>query len=345
MDVSENTLVMPKLGLTMTEGTLVEWKVSPGQSFAAGQALLVVETEKIANDVEATCAGVMTVHLVAAGDTVPVGTPIARWSGGGNSTRTSPDSRVESPPSSIEPPPQRADAAPAKCAPSGERIIATPLARKQAVKLGVELRDVAGSGPLGRIRAADVRAAASGVSSSASAPVASQLCTVLDKRPLMELREQISSIPSTQNVTLLDLVGLAAARVIEAIPQLNRTWSSEEGAQLAGGNVCVEGTSGPKFVPHANRMRLAEFIRSAAAVPCDAAVRVQVSRTAFVGTPPHGIGTSFPLTLSLSSPDTQLPYVALSVTYDSHLFNDASIKVFLEELMRYFEQPLRILLD
>ncbi|WP_247893208.1 lipoyl domain-containing protein, partial [Azospirillum baldaniorum] len=76
-------LVMPKLGLTMTEGVLAEWRVSPGQPFRSGDVLLVVETDKIASEVEADSDGVLIETTIPAGETVAVGTPIARWSANG----------------------------------------------------------------------------------------------------------------------------------------------------------------------------------------------------------------------------------------------------------------------
>ena len=71
--------VMPKLGLTMTEGTIARWDVAPGKSFAQGDIILVVETDKIAYDVEAPAPGILQEVLVSAGAAVPVGTPIGRW--------------------------------------------------------------------------------------------------------------------------------------------------------------------------------------------------------------------------------------------------------------------------
>ena len=76
-------LVMPKLGLTMTEGVLAEWRVGPGEAVRAGDVLFVVETDKIANEVEAPSDGEMVELLVEPGATVPVGTPLARWTGAG----------------------------------------------------------------------------------------------------------------------------------------------------------------------------------------------------------------------------------------------------------------------
>ncbi|MDB4273681.1 lipoyl domain-containing protein, partial [bacterium] len=74
-------LLMPKLGLTMTEGVLLEWKVAPGDRFARGDVLFVVETDKAATDIEAEADGRLAERLVAEGETVPVGRPVGRLSG------------------------------------------------------------------------------------------------------------------------------------------------------------------------------------------------------------------------------------------------------------------------
>ena len=76
-DVPTPQLVMPKLGLTMTEGVLLEWHVSAGDSFRTGDMLFVVETEKVANEVQADIDGIIDELLVEEGDTVPVGMPLA----------------------------------------------------------------------------------------------------------------------------------------------------------------------------------------------------------------------------------------------------------------------------
>src|ERR1700690_4262047 len=70
-------LIMPKLGLTMTEGTVVEWPIAPGGSFARGAVCVVVETDKVASEIEAPAAGRLLKILVQAGETVPVGSVLA----------------------------------------------------------------------------------------------------------------------------------------------------------------------------------------------------------------------------------------------------------------------------
>ncbi len=169
-------LVMPKLGLTMTEGVLAEWRVLPGQPFKTGDVLVVVETDKIASEVEADSDGVLIETTIPAGETVAVGTLIARWSADGSGAAPAPADGA-APPTVGTPAPSaksgttagtRSGPPPAPVR-DGERVLSTPLARRRAQALGVDLTTVTGSGPRGRIKMADVEAAAQ---RQASAPAA-----------------------------------------------------------------------------------------------------------------------------------------------------------------------------
>ena len=73
-------ILMPKLGLTMTEGTIDEWKKKVGDTVAKGEILFSVETDKLTNDVEAEADGVLLAILVPAGETVACKTVIG-WLG------------------------------------------------------------------------------------------------------------------------------------------------------------------------------------------------------------------------------------------------------------------------
>ena len=76
----DRRLVLPKLGLTMTEGAVVEWSIQPGTHFTAGQTVFVVESDKAAVEFEAPADGILQEILVPVGMTVPVGTEIGKWS-------------------------------------------------------------------------------------------------------------------------------------------------------------------------------------------------------------------------------------------------------------------------
>lgn len=156
-------LLMPKLGLTMTEGSISEWSVAPGDVYNKGDCLFVVETEKITNEVVAEHDGTLVEIVTPAGETVPVGgvvayieDDLAEVSGSvresGRSEHTL-DSKSE---------PERQVAEPGRSQHNfdnqrkGGRIIATPLAKRLAKQRNIDLAGVAGTGPGGRIVARDV---------------------------------------------------------------------------------------------------------------------------------------------------------------------------------------------
>jgi pyruvate dehydrogenase E2 component (dihydrolipoamide acetyltransferase) len=131
---------MPKLGLTMTEGALVEWTLAPGARFKAGDCVFVVENDKAATEIAAERDGVMGAPLVAVGQTVPVGAVVGHWDDGVPSNTSAAASAV------------------ADVAATTARRPATPFARRLARDHQVALADVTGSGPRGRVRARDVEA-------------------------------------------------------------------------------------------------------------------------------------------------------------------------------------------
>lgn len=176
-----NELLMPKLGLTMTEGTLTEWAVAPGETVEEGALLFVVETDKVANEVCAGGAGEIVERLVEAGETVPVGTVVARWSGPGNAADSSAD-QLEAGDGSVGEDPTGSGvalaAAVAASAPSAlpgdaasARIVATPYARRLARAADIDLANVPLRPSKKRLYAADVRQFAREDSSSVSEAV------------------------------------------------------------------------------------------------------------------------------------------------------------------------------
>jgi pyruvate dehydrogenase E2 component (dihydrolipoyllysine-residue acetyltransferase) len=219
--------VMPKLGLTMTEGTVARWDVAPGSRFAAGDIILVVETDKIAYDVEAPGPGILQEVLVAEGDVVPVGTPIGRWDVGDiKVSLDAPDIDVRADSPAVAPRVAQAPVVAPAALPQGEgaRILATPFARRLARQGGVDLRNLNGSGPRGRIKAADVeRATATGRPTIAppAAAAATDLTRMathsagaeIDVTALLALNAQINSDLPDLHADLAHFVVLAATKV------------------------------------------------------------------------------------------------------------------------------------
>ena len=148
---------MPSLGADMVEGTLVEWLVQPGDTVHRGDLVATIDTAKSAIDVEVFTDGRIERLLVDPGATVAVGTPLALLSPTGAQVE------VPTPVPSVPAPKVRARAPksrPAVTAPQGDRLAASPLARRRARELGVDLHAVHPGHTSGVITVADVVAAA-----------------------------------------------------------------------------------------------------------------------------------------------------------------------------------------
>jgi pyruvate dehydrogenase E2 component (dihydrolipoamide acetyltransferase) len=154
---------MPKLSDTMTEGTLVKWHKQVGDSVEIGDVLAEIETDKATMEMEAFDEGVITEILIQTGEKAMIGAILAVLDGGSGATPAAvPQATASTPANALAP--QAASQAvvapqssPTK--PEGDRVLASPLARKVAAELGVNLSAVAGTGPAGRITRSDVEAA------------------------------------------------------------------------------------------------------------------------------------------------------------------------------------------
>ena len=151
-------VAMPRLSDSMEEATVLQWLKRPGERVAKGEPLVEVETDKATIVYEAESDGVLDEIVVEPGSAAALGDVIARLRVAGGSAR-SPASTVQPRPAVASPP--AATGAPAS-PPSRKqrRARATPVARRLADQLGVALGDLDGTGPGGRIVAADVRPAA-----------------------------------------------------------------------------------------------------------------------------------------------------------------------------------------
>ncbi len=190
-------ILMPALSPTMEEGKLASWMVKEGDEISSGMVIAEIETDKATMEVEAVDEGRIGKILIGAGtEGVKVNTPIAILLEDGEdasaiealASRPAPTAPDNSPaPASASPPPAVATAAaPVPTAPSagssGQRIKASPLARRLAVAAGIDLAAVAGSGPHGRVIKRDIEAAkVAGVTSPAPA---SQGALTLPTTPL-----------------------------------------------------------------------------------------------------------------------------------------------------------------
>ncbi|MCW8055953.1 pyruvate dehydrogenase complex dihydrolipoamide acetyltransferase [Agrobacterium tumefaciens] len=184
-------ITMPALSPTMEEGNLAKWLVKEGDKVAPGDVIAEIETDKATMEVEAVDEGIVAKLVVAAGtDAVKVnaliailaaeGEDVAEAAKGGNAAPAPSQAKAEAlKEEKTEAAPVKAEQAaaastPAPVAKSGERIFASPLARRLAKEAGLDLTAVSGSGPHGRIVKTDVeKAAASGGAKAAPAAAAS----------------------------------------------------------------------------------------------------------------------------------------------------------------------------
>ncbi|GIX10839.1 pyruvate dehydrogenase complex dihydrolipoamide acetyltransferase [Elioraea sp.] len=164
-------ILMPALSPTMTEGTLARWLKKEGDTIKAGEVIAEIETDKATMEVEAVDEGVLAKILVPEGTAgVAVNAPIAELVGEGEA-KPAPPPKPQAPAPAAkaafdpQPDPPKAGNGHDK----GERVFASPLARRMAAQAGIDLATLKGSGPNGRIVKADVEAAMAGTAPRAEA--------------------------------------------------------------------------------------------------------------------------------------------------------------------------------
>ncbi|SKB31990.1 pyruvate dehydrogenase complex dihydrolipoamide acetyltransferase [Sphingopyxis flava] len=192
-------LKMPALSPTMEEGTLAKWLVKEGDEVKSGDLLAEIETDKATMEFEAVDEGRIAQIVVPEGtDNVKVGTVIAVIAGEGEDASTAKAAPAPAaapvPEAKAEPAPAPAPAAAAPApATSGDRIKASPLAKRIAAERGIDLSTVTGSGPGGRIVKADLEGASAGVAAAAAqpAPAAAAAAPALSPAPAQPFETDI----------------------------------------------------------------------------------------------------------------------------------------------------------
>lgn len=237
---------LPSLGADMDEGKLIAWKVKPGDQVKRGDIFAVVETPKAAVDVEIWQDGVVEELITQPGETIPVGTVMARLAGAGEA-------------------PAPAVAAPAAAVPAATRHPVSPAARKHARELGVDVGKLPGSGPHGAVTVEDVERAAKAVPRKEEAPPKKEAPPPSDKTLAMrkaiaaamsrskreiphyyltqtiELRRALAWLedanrerPPTERLLPAVLFCKASALALRKVPELNGFWA-EDGFRAGAG--------------------------------------------------------------------------------------------------------------
>jgi len=209
-------ILMPALSPTMEEGVLAKWHIKVGDTVSAGDVIAEIETDKATMEVEAVDEGEVLEILVAEGtEGVKVNTPIARLAG--DDVAPAPKKAEVAPAAEAKkeaPKPEapKAEAPKAALAPvaaSGERIFASPLARRLAAMAGLDLKAIKGTGPHGRIVKRDVEAAQASGGATASAPAAAAAPAAAKATPSLA---QLGIPDGTYDLVPLDGMRKAIAR-------------------------------------------------------------------------------------------------------------------------------------
>src|SRR5215217_7949487 len=189
-------IVMPAMGESVTEGTILEWAKEPGEPVEADETVVEISTDKVDAEVPAPASGTIAEILAQAGDTVHVGQVLARMTTGNGAKPKAPEPTTAPRPQGSAPPP-----------PMPDSIKATPVAARVAAAHGVDLARVQGSGPAGRISKADVLAAENGAAAPAEAQLIKGASAML-ARYMDESRE----VPTATSFRTLAVTTLDARR-------------------------------------------------------------------------------------------------------------------------------------
>jgi pyruvate dehydrogenase E2 component (dihydrolipoamide acetyltransferase) len=221
-------ILMPALSPTMEEGTLAKWLVKEGDTVSAGDLLAEIETDKATMEFEAVDEGIVGKIIVAEGsEGVKVNTPIAVLLQDGESADdigAAPAPKAassEAPKAEASPAPVAAQATPAPAAPAtadGSRVFASPLARRIAKEKGLDLSQVKGSGPKGRIVKADVEAAKPGAAPTTAPATASSAAsaTTAPSGPSADMVARMYTGREYEEIKLDGMRKTIAARLGEA---------------------------------------------------------------------------------------------------------------------------------
>ena len=268
-------VIMPKLGFDMAEGILVRWMRAEGEGIEKGEVLAEIETDKATVEVESSFSGTVLRQVVEEGAIIPVGNPIAIVGEAGEEINEAElvatvDAEAPAPapetPEMVspaveapEPVVMQVDAGDGRL-PAG--VKASPLARKLAADLGVNLAGLAGTGPGGRIVKRDVETAAAAPSPVGLSPQIATLSpltterikmsklrgaigrrmtaskqqlphfyitTDIDAAPFMEMREEYNTLLGDENkLSVNDFIVRAAALALREVPNLNASLDGED---------------------------------------------------------------------------------------------------------------------
>jgi pyruvate dehydrogenase E2 component (dihydrolipoamide acetyltransferase) len=277
--MAEN-ITMPKLGFDMAEGKLVRWVKKQGEEVKKGEVLAEIETDKATVELEALATGVLAATLAAEGEFYKVGALMGVIAAPGEKVDTAAlpksgeaaapappaESKAEAKPTPAPAPAQapapKSNGQPPAAAADGGFVRISPIARRMADEMGIDPRQVQGTGPEGRITKKDVEAfarsapATAGAPAAAAAPAAREdsrvpltrlrsaiarrmvesktsvphfyVTSEIDMGPVMEMRRQLNAlVGEKEKLSVNDFVVKAAALALRQFPNVNASFGGD----------------------------------------------------------------------------------------------------------------------
>ena len=249
------TILMPQMGYDMTEGTVVRWRKQEGEAVTRGEVIAEIETDKATVEMEAYSTGVLGKIVVEEGRMVPVGELIAVITEPGEAIPALED-LIDQPsatepaqaPSELPAPQGAPQEAPAEAAPSGQ-VKATPIARRLGREKDIDLTQITGTGPAGRITEADVLAYEGTTKPAPAAPGV----TTGERVELSKMRRAIASVtaqskresPHFYVTSEIDMTEAMAVRrqlndSLQASPDPERSDGARHGTRVSVNDMVVK---------------------------------------------------------------------------------------------------------
>jgi len=216
-------VVMPQMGVSVSEGTITKWLKQEGEHVEADEPLLEISTDKVDTEVPSPASGTVTQILVLEGQTVEVGTPLARI-GGGAAAPPEP----EPVPAAADPEPVAAAPAPAApapppvAAPSGNGTFVSPVVARIAAEHGVDPAQVAGTGRGGRVTKQDILAFVESGPPPAAAPTAPAAPPAAAPAPAAPVAPPATSAPAPVAATPAPVAEALVGETIEPMTAMRR---------------------------------------------------------------------------------------------------------------------------
>ena len=241
-------VTMPRLSDTMEEGTIAAWLKKPGEQVNKGDVIAQIETDKATMDLTSFESGTLQEILAPEGSTVPIGKPVARIGSGAAVAAPKAEPEAAAPPVAEKAPtpqPVKQESRPVQVEDMNGKVRASPMARHIAAEHGLEISEIHGSGPQGRVIRADVEAALSAKPAEAEQAAVAPSADGEERAPLSQMRRTIARrmAESTRTIPHFFLTSVVDATELMALRKQVNDQLAESGVKLTVNDLIVKGAA------------------------------------------------------------------------------------------------------